>query len=104
MATCKCAATLQWAGEFRGDVATEFSDLVLETTFGLNEVINLTVGDETCQALYGQTRVCRLSLVVDGRFRGTLLAAVATTEVKRVQRRRQPLSLYTDTNSLLRIR
>eukprot|EP00437_Effrenium_voratum_P009909 CAMPEP_0181428788 /NCGR_PEP_ID=MMETSP1110-20121109/16861_1 /TAXON_ID=174948 /ORGANISM="Symbiodinium sp., Strain CCMP421" /LENGTH=1773 /DNA_ID=CAMNT_0023552029 /DNA_START=37 /DNA_END=5358 /DNA_ORIENTATION=- len=36
-------------GEFRGDVATEFSDLVLETTFGLNEVINLTVGDETCQ-------------------------------------------------------
>lgn len=41
---------LALAGTFVGDIATEFSDVVLEQTFQMKEVMNLSVGNETCQA------------------------------------------------------
>lgn len=39
-----------FAGTFVGDIATEFSDVVLAQTLQMNEVMNLSIGNETCQA------------------------------------------------------
>jgi len=41
---------LTFPGTFLGDVATEFSDVILAQSFKMNEAMNLTVGNQTCQA------------------------------------------------------
>ena len=41
-------------GTFLGDIGTELSDVILAQSFQQNEVMNLTVGNLTCQArLFG---------------------------------------------------
>ena len=44
-----CASKL--TGKFLGDIATELSDVILAQTFQVNEAVNLTVGNRTCQAI-----------------------------------------------------
>ena len=41
---------VMFPGKFLGDIATEFSDVILAQRFQMPEAINLTVGNETCQA------------------------------------------------------
>ena len=43
-------ASMTPPGRFRGDIATEFSDVILAQRFNTNEAMNLTVENETCQA------------------------------------------------------
>eukprot|EP00913_Durusdinium_trenchii_P018642 g17517.t3 len=36
-------------GDFRGDISTELSDVILAKTFDLEETLHLTIGNETCK-------------------------------------------------------
>ena len=37
-------------GQFRGDISTELSDVILAETFGKDEKVFLTIENETCKA------------------------------------------------------